>query len=169
MLLFPFSSLLFPSLPPFPNPSPTPRIGKDSSILKEFGLSILTIYIYLGLRKKKKKGKKMADAKKSDTYSIDMDRLDGKSPPPQPRQPAPLSSKWSSPAFPILSYCGSSILMTVTNKYVLSGLDFNLNFFLLCVQVRTLFEVSLPSPRYFIWSLVGSISSVDICISFFLL
>ncbi len=26
--------------------------------------------------------------------------------------------------------------MTVTNKYVLSGLDYNLNFFLLCVQVR---------------------------------
>lgn len=40
----------------------------------------------------------------------------------------------NNPIFPILSYCGSSILMTVTNKYVLSGLDFNLNFFLLCVQ-----------------------------------
>lgn len=26
-------------------------------------------------------------------------------------------------------------MMTVTNKYVLSGYDFNLNFFLLCVQV----------------------------------
>jgi len=37
--------------------------------------------------------------------------------------------------FPILSYCASSILMTVTNKYVLSGLNFNLNFFLLMVQV----------------------------------
>lgn len=34
----------------------------------------------------------------------------------------------------ILSYCGSSILMTVTNKYVLSGHSFNLNFFMLCVQ-----------------------------------
>lgn len=26
-------------------------------------------------------------------------------------------------------------MMTVTNKYVLSGYNFNLNFFLLCVQV----------------------------------
>lgn len=34
----------------------------------------------------------------------------------------------------IFSYCASSILMTVTNKYVLSGYSFNLNFFLLAVQ-----------------------------------
>ncbi|CAH2351878.1 GDP-mannose transporter 1 [[Candida] railenensis] len=34
----------------------------------------------------------------------------------------------------IISYCASSILMTVTNKYVLSGYSFNLNFFLLAVQ-----------------------------------
>ncbi|KAL1304866.1 hypothetical protein AAFC00_003790 [Neodothiora populina] len=34
----------------------------------------------------------------------------------------------------ILSYCGSSILMTVMNKYVLSGHSFNMNFFFLCVQ-----------------------------------
>lgn len=40
----------------------------------------------------------------------------------------------NSPLLPILSYCGASIMMTVTNKYVLSGYDFNLNFFLLCVQ-----------------------------------
>lgn len=39
------------------------------------------------------------------------------------------------PIFPILAYCGSSILMTLTNKYVLSGHNFNLNFFLLAVQV----------------------------------
>ncbi|ODQ82815.1 hypothetical protein BABINDRAFT_31545 [Babjeviella inositovora NRRL Y-12698] len=32
------------------------------------------------------------------------------------------------------AYCFSSILMTVTNKYVVSGSDFNLNFFLLAVQ-----------------------------------
>ena len=42
----------------------------------------------------------------------------------------------NSPMIAILSYCGSSILMTVTNKCVLGGRDFNLNFFLLCVQVR---------------------------------
>ncbi|KAI6796080.1 GDP-mannose transporter [Hortaea werneckii] len=40
----------------------------------------------------------------------------------------------NNPAISILCYCGSSILMTVTNKYVLSGTGFNLNFFLLCVQ-----------------------------------
>jgi hypothetical protein len=56
------------------------------------------------------------------------------------RAPSPVtrSSKGGSitenPVIAILSYCGSSILMTVTNKYVLSGRDFNLNFFLLCVQ-----------------------------------
>jgi len=47
----------------------------------------------------------------------------------------PTSSSSANSAFPILAYCGSSILMTVTNKYVLSGLNFNLNFFLLMVQV----------------------------------
>ncbi|KAF1813250.1 GDP-mannose transporter [Eremomyces bilateralis CBS 781.70] len=40
----------------------------------------------------------------------------------------------SSPILPVISYCASSILMTVTNKYVLSGLDFNLNFLLLATQ-----------------------------------
>ncbi|KAF8002565.1 hypothetical protein OXX79_006066 [Metschnikowia pulcherrima] len=34
----------------------------------------------------------------------------------------------------IACYCAASILMTVTNKYVLSGYSFNLNFFLLAVQ-----------------------------------
>lgn len=35
---------------------------------------------------------------------------------------------------PILSYCFASILMTVTNKYVVSGRDFNMNFMLLAIQ-----------------------------------
>ncbi|AOA63680.1 Golgi GDP-mannose transporter [Komagataella phaffii CBS 7435] len=34
----------------------------------------------------------------------------------------------------IFSYCAASILMTVTNKYAVSGVDFNFNFFLLAVQ-----------------------------------
>ncbi|BFZ57158.1 GDP-mannose transporter into the lumen of the Golgi [Savitreella phatthalungensis] len=38
------------------------------------------------------------------------------------------------PLLPVLSYCSASILMTATNKYVLSGHFFNLNFFLLIVQ-----------------------------------
>ena len=45
----------------------------------------------------------------------------------------------NNPPMSILAYCGSSILMTVTNKYVLSS-NFNLNFFLLAVQVCTLEE-----------------------------
>ncbi|KAK9246080.1 hypothetical protein V1506DRAFT_488540 [Lipomyces tetrasporus] len=40
----------------------------------------------------------------------------------------------NSPMLSIFSYCGASILMTVTNKYVLSGYSFNLNFFLLMIQ-----------------------------------
>lgn len=76
----------------------------------------------------------MADDKKSDDYGMSSARGS--------RAPSPVtrSAKGSStsitenPVIAILSYCGSSILMTVTNKYVLSGRDFNLNFFLLCVQ-----------------------------------
>jgi GDP-mannose transporter len=45
----------------------------------------------------------------------------------------------NSPPISILAYCGSSILMTVTNKYVLSS-NFNLNFFLLAVQVCNMKE-----------------------------
>ncbi|PCH44414.1 UDP-galactose transporter [Wolfiporia cocos MD-104 SS10] len=35
---------------------------------------------------------------------------------------------------PILCYCIASILMTVVNKYVVSGQQFNMNFLLLCIQ-----------------------------------
>ena len=35
----------------------------------------------------------------------------------------------------LLTYCVSSILMTVTNKYVLSSLHFHMNFLLLAIQV----------------------------------
>lgn len=54
----------------------------------------------------------------------------------------PNASLANSPMVAILSYCGSSILMTVTNKYVLGGRDFNLNFFLLCVQVCCIYTMS---------------------------
>ncbi len=80
----------------------------------------------------------MSDDKKRDDYAIEMgERKDGEwsEPAPSPRMPhAPAAAVASSPVLPVLSYCGSSILMTVTNKYVLSGSGFNLNFFLLCVQ-----------------------------------
>lgn len=42
-------------------------------------------------------------------------------------------------ALPIISYCIASILMTVTNKYVVSGYDFNMNFLLLSIQVSCSF------------------------------
>ena len=45
------------------------------------------------------------------------------------------SSISNSPAFPVLSYCASSILMTVANKYIVAFPGYNLNFFLLAVQV----------------------------------
>lgn len=56
-----------------------------------------------------------------------------------PRSVAPKftpASNWqNNPILPVLSYCASSILMTVANKYILSFPDYNLNFFLLAVQV----------------------------------
>jgi GDP-mannose transporter len=81
----------------------------------------------------------MSDDKKSDDYRVDMPS--GK----EFRAPSPLqrastshrgggASITENPVAAILAYCGSSILMTVTNKYVLSGVDFNLPFFLLAVQ-----------------------------------
>lgn len=85
----------------------------------------------------------MADDKKRDDYAADMSEKGGydvsrtRSPlPPQTPVPPQIAAVANNPVFPVLSYCASSILMTVTNKYVLSGLGFNLNFFLLCVQVR---------------------------------
>ncbi|KAL2219755.1 GDP-mannose transporter 1 [Thermoascus aurantiacus ATCC 26904] len=81
----------------------------------------------------------MAEGKKTDDYTIEMGKLDPGSkefdaPAPQPRSTWSSSSLANNPILPVLAYCGSSILMTVMNKYVLSGSDFNLNFFLLCVQ-----------------------------------
>ncbi|KAF4255234.1 hypothetical protein CNMCM8057_004764 [Aspergillus fumigatus] len=82
----------------------------------------------------------MADDKKTNEYTIEMDKLDhgnkdfeAPAPAVRPRGP-PVAQLANNPILPVLAYCGSSILMTVMNKYVLSGRDFNLNFFLLCVQ-----------------------------------
>ena len=91
----------------------------------------------------------MADEKKRDDIAIDMGDRKGAFDSPR-RSPGPLqqqaggpnkASVTNNPILPVLSYCGSSILMTVTNKFVLSGTGFNLNFFLLCVQV-------IPSMSY---------------------
>ena len=48
------------------------------------------------------------------------------------------------PGISILAYCLASISMTVVNKYVVSGSDWNLNFFYLAIQV-------LHPPR---WTLI---------------
>ncbi len=57
-------------------------------------------------------------------------------PPAAPRFSPPSSNWQNNPILPVLSYCASSILMTVANKYILSFPDYNLNFLLLAVQVR---------------------------------
>ncbi|KAG8696368.1 GDP-mannose transporter into the lumen of the Golgi [Ceratobasidium sp. 395] len=44
---------------------------------------------------------------------------------------------WAASAPPILFYCLASILMTVTNKFVLSGANFNMNFAFLAIQSIT--------------------------------
>ena len=82
----------------------------------------------------------MADDKRRDDYTIEMGERNGENSfePPRPVYTPPAPSRRSlvnHPMTPILSYCGSSILMTVLNKYVLSP-NFTLNFFLLGVQVR---------------------------------
>ena len=84
----------------------------------------------------------MADDKKRDDVTIEMGERNTNGlfesprlPSPRPYVPAPPTAPiMNHPIVPILSYCLSSILMTVLNKFVLSG-DFNLNFFLLAVQV----------------------------------
>jgi GDP-mannose transporter len=81
----------------------------------------------------------MADDKKSDDYKIDMpggNEFRAMSPPVRPAQRQHVSVT-ENPMLSIFAYCGSSILMMTTNKYVLSGVDYNLNFFLLAVQVRS--------------------------------
>lgn len=53
---------------------------------------------------------------------------------PQPLPAHGLASLVNNGPVSIFSYCLSSILMTVTNKYVVNGYDFNMNFVLLLVQ-----------------------------------
>ena len=60
--------------------------------------------------------------------------------PTRPQQVGPFGGYFDkidhSPGASILAYCLSSISMTVVNKYVVSGSEWNLNFFYLAVQVR---------------------------------
>lgn len=83
----------------------------------------------------------MSDDKKRDDFKIDIaggKEFTARAPSPVMRSSSRPASITENPTLSILAYCGSSILMTVMNKYVLSGVDFNLNFFLLCVQVHHL-------------------------------
>jgi GDP-mannose transporter len=52
------------------------------------------------------------------------------------RFPKSFSGLDNSPGLSVLSYCLASISMTVVNKYVVSGSDWNLNFLYLAIQVR---------------------------------
>lgn len=77
-----------------------------------------------------------------DDNDIELGEKDGRSfsPPPRTnssRHGMSTNSLQNNPILPVVSYCASSILMTVANKYILSFPDYNLNFFLLCVQVRS--------------------------------
>jgi GDP-mannose transporter len=72
---------------------------------------------------------------------MELGERQGRFSPPRPAPspvPRPTSSDWqNNPILPVISYCGSSIMMTVANKYILSFPNYNLNFFLLAVQVWT--------------------------------
>lgn len=68
--------------------------------------------------------------KKSDDY------FPAQPPPRLPKMPPQTNVSLNSPVLSIFAYCGSSILMTVANKYCVSGTGWNLSFFLLAIQVR---------------------------------
>jgi GDP-mannose transporter len=97
-----------------------------------FPVSLSTSTLYLAT---------MSDDKKNEDYTIELGEQKGNgafdAAPSQRMPAAPQAAQLNSPVVAIFAYCGSSILMTTTNKYVLSGLDFNLNFFLLAVQVSS--------------------------------
>lgn len=62
-----------------------------------------------------------------------------------PKTPATNNVNLNSPTLAVLAYCGSSILMTTANKYMVSGTGFNLTFILLVVQVSLESLSTLPS------------------------
>ncbi len=53
----------------------------------------------------------------------------------QPAVAVSLSKLDNSPGLSVLAYCLSSISMTLVNKYVVSGTDWNMNFLYLGIQV----------------------------------
>ena len=106
----------------------------------------------------------MAEKEKQEAFRVDIPSNDKGFPPPSPRGP-PASSAVSNPLLPILSYCGASILMTVTNKYVLSGYDFNLNFFLCMVQVSVSpFLALVCSGGWAYWAATDQCNLLEYCL-----
>jgi GDP-mannose transporter len=86
----------------------------------------------------------MADDKKRGDYVVELGDKQpnghfqaAPKPPPPSMQTGSIAGLSNNPVVSILTYCASSILMTVANKYVVSGTGFNLNFFLLAIQVFT--------------------------------
>ncbi|KAF7192942.1 GDP-mannose transporter 1 [Pseudocercospora fuligena] len=82
----------------------------------------------------------MADDKKRD-FTIELGerqpngQFDAAPRPSPPRMPStPSGINLNNPVLSIFAYCGSSILMTVSNKYCVNGTGWNLSFFLLAVQ-----------------------------------
>lgn len=61
--------------------------------------------------------------------------------------PSPLSTIANNPTASILGYCLASISMTVVNKYVVSGSEWNLMFLYLAIQVSRLPAPSSQLPR----------------------
>lgn len=60
---------------------------------------------------------------------------------------ASMSKIDNNPPVSIIAYCMSSISMTVVNKFVVSGSEWNLNFFYLAIQVRITTRTPLPLRR----------------------
>jgi len=87
----------------------------------------------------------MAEKEKQEDFRVSMG--DDKRPysPPRPAS-APPAPVLAGPPTAIMAYCGASIVMTLTNKYVLSGYDFNLNFMLLAIQ-NTICVVAIQTGK----------------------
>ena len=88
------------------------------------------------------------DESKSQDFVVRMPESKSRGRPTEPRSrrisisvnkvAIPVSQITHNPAVSIMAYCLASISMTVTNKYCVSGPEWNMNFFLLA------FQVSLP-------------------------
>ncbi|KAL2164516.1 hypothetical protein VTH06DRAFT_3732 [Thermothelomyces fergusii] len=86
---------------------------------------------------KKNEDIEMRAAEGGNDFGGEKDPFLGRRSPPRGREPAFsafLDKLNHSPGASILAYCLSSISMTVVNKYVVSGSEWNLNFFYLAIQ-----------------------------------